>query len=69
MIRAIHTFYHFETFPFPEGLAPNIPAVEYANDPRAQRIAVVPGRSDELRNNWLNPSDLIMHVPEVAGVS
>jgi type II restriction/modification system DNA methylase subunit YeeA len=26
----------FETFPFPEGLTPNIPANEYANDPRAQ---------------------------------
>jgi type II restriction/modification system DNA methylase subunit YeeA len=25
----------FETFPFPEGLTPNIPAADFANDPRA----------------------------------
>jgi type II restriction/modification system DNA methylase subunit YeeA len=29
----------FETFPFPEGLTPNIPAATYAADPRAIRIA------------------------------
>ena len=29
----------FETFPFPEGLTPNILASAYADDPRAQRIA------------------------------
>ena len=27
----------FETFPFPEGLTPDIPAAEYADEPRAQR--------------------------------
>jgi type II restriction/modification system DNA methylase subunit YeeA len=27
----------FETFPFPEGLTPNIPAADYAGDPRAIR--------------------------------
>jgi type II restriction/modification system DNA methylase subunit YeeA len=55
----------FETFPFPEGLTPDIPAAKYANDPRAQKIAVAARRLDELRNNWLNPPDLIMSVPEV----
>src|SRR5262249_40033874 len=55
----------FETFPFPEGLTPDIPAAEYADDPRAQRIATAARRLDELRNNWLNPPDLIMRVPEV----
>lgn len=55
----------FETFPFPEGLTPNIPAAEYATDPRAQKITVAAKRLDELRNNWLNPSDLVIHVPEV----
>jgi type II restriction/modification system DNA methylase subunit YeeA len=54
----------FETFPFPEGLTPNIPAAKYANDPRAQQIAAAK-RLDELRNNWLNPPDLIMRVPEI----
>ena len=29
----------FETFPFPEGLSPDIPALDYANDPRAVAIA------------------------------
>jgi type II restriction/modification system DNA methylase subunit YeeA len=29
----------FETFPFPEGLTPNIPAKDYANDARAKKIA------------------------------
>jgi len=31
----------FETFPFPEGLTPNIPAADYADNPRAQAIAAV----------------------------
>ena len=55
----------FETFPFPEGLTPNIPSAEYANDPRAQKIAAAAKRLDELRNNWLNPPDLVVRVPEV----
>jgi type II restriction/modification system DNA methylase subunit YeeA len=55
----------FETFPFPEGLTPNIPASKYAYDPRAQKIAAAATRLDELRNNWLNPSDLVTRVPEV----
>jgi type II restriction/modification system DNA methylase subunit YeeA len=55
----------FETFPFPEGLTPNIPAIEYADDPRAQKIAAAARRLDELRNNWLNPADLVVRIPEV----
>ena len=55
----------FETFPFPEGLTPDIPAEQYADDPRAQKIAAAAKRLDELRNNWLNPPDLVMRVPEV----
>jgi type II restriction/modification system DNA methylase subunit YeeA len=31
----------------------------------AQKIAAAAKRLNELRNNWLNPSDLVMHVPEV----
>lgn len=34
----------FETFPFPEGLTPNIPAADYADDPRAQKIALAAAR-------------------------
>jgi type II restriction/modification system DNA methylase subunit YeeA len=55
----------FETFPFPEGLTPNIPAAAYADDPRAQKIAAAAARLNELRENWLNPPDLVVRVPEV----
>ena len=55
----------FETFPFPDGLTPNVPAVDYAEDPRAQAIAAAAARLNELRENWLNPADLIDRQPEV----
>lgn len=55
----------FETFPFPDGLTPNIPAADYAADPRSQRIVAVARKLDELRNNWLNPADLVRREPEV----
>jgi len=55
----------FLTFPFPEGLTPNIPAADYANDPRAIAIAKAAARLNELRENWLNPPDLVQRVPEV----
>jgi type II restriction/modification system DNA methylase subunit YeeA len=55
----------FETFPFPEGLKPNIPASQYADEPRAMRIAEAARRLNELRENWLNPPDLVKRVPEV----
>jgi len=55
----------YETFPFPEGLTPDIPAAAYADDPRAQAIAIAATRLDELRENWLNPADLIVREPEV----
>jgi type II restriction/modification system DNA methylase subunit YeeA len=55
----------FETFPYPEGLTPNIPAAEYADDPRAQRIAAAAKKLDDLRRAWLNPPDLVDIVPEI----
>jgi type II restriction/modification system DNA methylase subunit YeeA len=55
----------FETFPFPPGLTPDIPAAEYAADPRAQAIAAAARRLDEVRRAWLNPPDLVERVPEV----
>lgn len=55
----------FETFPFPEGLTPNIPATDYADDPRARKIAAAAARLNELRENWLNPTNLVVRVPEV----
>jgi hypothetical protein len=55
----------FETFPFPDGLRPDIPAEAYVDDPQAQRIATVARRLNELREAWLNPPDLVVRVPEV----
>ena len=55
----------FETFPFPEGLTPNVPAAEYADDPRSIAIAEAARRLNELREAWLNPPDLVERVAEV----
>ena len=55
----------FATFPFPEGLTPDILAADYGHDPRAQAIAAAAERLNELRENWLNPPDLVERVPEV----
>ena len=55
----------FETFPFPDGLTPNIPAAATAGDPRAIRIAAAAQRLDALRRAWLNPADLVVIEPEV----
>ncbi len=55
----------FETFPFPEGLTPNLPASSYADDPHAQRIAEAAKDLDAKRRAWLNPPDLVDIVPEI----
>jgi type II restriction/modification system DNA methylase subunit YeeA len=55
----------FQTFPFPDGVTPNIPAKDYANDPRAIAIAAAAKRLDDLRSAWLNPPDLVRIEPEV----
>jgi hypothetical protein len=55
----------FDTFPFPDDLTPDIPAETWATDPRARSISSAACRLDELRNNWLNPADLVRRVPEV----
>ena len=47
----------FETFPFPDGLSPDIPASDYTADPRAQAIASTARRLVRLRNRWLNPPE------------
>ena len=54
----------FETFPFPEGLSPDIPASEYADDPRAIAIAEAARRLVELRDRWLNPPEWVEWVDE-----
>ena len=53
------------TFPFPEGLTPDIHASDYALDPRSQKIAIAAKQLNELRENWLNPDELVVREPEV----
>ena len=55
----------FETFPFPEGLTPDIPDTEIAADPRGQAIATAARRLNALQEEWLNPADLVIRQPEV----
>ncbi len=63
--RRYNASFVYLTFPFPENLTPDVPAAAYADDPRAQAIAAAAARLNELRENWLNPADLIMREPEV----
>ena len=49
----------FETFPVPAGLTPNVPAVDYEEEPRATAIAVASRRLVELRDRWLNPPEWV----------
>ena len=54
----------FETFPFPDGLSLDIPAADYADDPRAIAIADAARRLVELRDRWLNPPEWVAWVDE-----
>jgi type II restriction/modification system DNA methylase subunit YeeA len=55
----------FETFPFPEGMTPDISAANFVDDPRAQRIADTARALVEARDRWLNPPEWTDRVPEV----
>ena len=52
----------FETFPFPEGMTPDLPPAESST---AQAIAEAAHTLNKLRENWLNPPEWIDRVPEV----
>ena len=54
----------FEMFPFPLGLAPDVPASEYASDSRATVIATEARRLVELRDRWLNPPEWVEWIDE-----
>ena len=56
----------FATFPFPEGLTPDVPAADYADDPRAEAIAAAARRLVELRDRWLNPPEWVEWIDEPA---
>lgn len=47
----------FETFPFPEGLTPNVPAADYAGDQKAKAVAKAAQELIKLRDHWLNPPE------------
>ena len=49
----------FGTFPFPDGLTPDIPAADYAEDPRGVAIAEAARRLVDLRDRWLNPPEWV----------
>ena len=55
----------FETSPFPDRLTPELPADDVAVDPRGQAIADAARRLNALRDQWLNPADLVIRKPEV----
>jgi type II restriction/modification system DNA methylase subunit YeeA len=55
----------FETFPFPEGLTPNLPAASYAADPRAIRIGNAARALTTARDRWLNPPEWVEEVPDL----
>ena len=54
----------FETFAFPSGLTPDVPASTYAEDPQAMAIAEASRRLVELRDRWLNPPEWVDWIDE-----
>ena len=54
----------FETFPFPPGLTPDVPANDYANDARGSAIAEASRRLVARRDRWLNPPELVEWMDE-----
>ncbi|MCY4437642.1 MAG: N-6 DNA methylase [Chloroflexi bacterium] len=54
----------FATFPFPPGLTPDVPAAEYASDPRALAIADAARCLVSRRDRWLNPPEWVEWVDE-----
>ena len=54
----------FETFPFPEGLTPGVPATAYEGESRATGIAEAAQQLVHLRDRWLNPPEWVEWVDE-----
>jgi len=55
----------FQTFPFPEGLTPNIPAATQENHPHAAPIAAAARALVTARDRWLNPPEWVDQVPDL----
>ncbi|MHB1075580.1 class I SAM-dependent DNA methyltransferase [Thiobacillus sp.] len=47
----------FETFPFPDGLTPDIPATKYEDNENAKAIATAAQELFKLRDHYLNPPE------------
>ena len=56
----------FGTFPFPEGLTPDVPSTNYVSDEHAVAIAEAARRLVELRDRWLNPPEWVEWIDEPA---
>ena len=56
----------FETFPFPVGLEPNVPAATYAANQHSLAIAEAAKHLVTLRDRWLNPPEWVEWVEEPA---
>jgi len=54
----------FATFPFPPGLAPDVPVAQQASDSHAMAVAQAARRLVELRDRWLNPPEWVDWVDE-----
>jgi hypothetical protein len=54
----------FATFPFPDGMMPNVDVSEARALAAAPAIEAAAGRLDELRTGWLYPTDLVIDVEE-----
>ena len=55
----------FETFPFPDNVLPNQSSLEYAENSKVKKIAEAANELNERRENWLNPPDKVVKIPEV----
>jgi len=55
----------FATFPFPDGMTPDMPVTAARALSAAPAIEAAAKRLDELRTAWLYPADLVQRVPEV----
>ncbi len=55
----------FQTFPFPDGLTLDLPEDIRGRDPKGEAIATAASRLNDLRENWLNPPDIVDRVAEV----
>lgn len=55
----------FRTFPFPEDLGSRLSTADLTKSVEAKRVATMSANLNELRENWLNPSDLVKREPEV----